>query len=332
MVVYIPPHFRHRIVCFIALLWMFGSVMVGLSVALPITLGRSFFKLFTARDIHDGYSFIVGFYLVWMCYLIGKAVDRLDKRRQRRSGDGSRANLHVLVLKRGLLWVAKTLYMVFFLGIIIPILLALVIDLYIILPMRLEWDPAMTPRIRVVDAWALGLLYAKIAMYAHRIDPPNRITRGLQHIVSHGWTRPDPVLATKEVIAPLGSGLLGMILFPGAVFRTVQHFFPNLVLDNRFISVMHVYPMVFVFAATTRSAIILYGVLRSWSQSIRDKEFLVELRLKNHDPDEAVEVRSRRHRIEPRDPVLREQFRADQGRAVRQRQLQNARLPNQRLG
>jgi E3 ubiquitin-protein ligase MARCH6 len=93
--------------------------------------------------------------------------------------------------------------------------------------------------------------------------------------------------------------------------------------------------MVFVFAATARSAIILYGMLRSWSQSIRDKEFLVELRLKNHDPDEVVEVpkeRPRRPHVEPRDPAAREQILADQGRAVRQRQLQNARLPNQRLG
>lgn len=334
MIVYIPPHFRHRIICFIALLWMFGSVMLGLSVALPITLGRSFFRLFTSRDIHDGYSFIVGFYLVWMCYLIGKAVDRLDKRRQRRNGDAPRANLHVLVLKRGLLWVAKTLYMVFFLGVIIPVLLAVVIDLYVILPVRLEWDPTMTPRIRVVDAWALGLLYAKIAMYAHRIEPPNRITRGLQHILAHGWTRPDPITATKEVIAPLGGGLLAMIIFPGAVFRAMQHFFPNLVLDNRFIF-MHVYPMVFVLAATAHAAIILYNVLRSWSQSIRDKEFLVELRLKNHDPDEVLEPpkeRSRRRRLVPRDPAQRAAFRAAQRGAMRQRQLQNARLPNQRLG
>ena len=185
MVVYIPPHFRCRIICFIALLWMFGSVMGGLSVALPITFGRSLFRLFTARDIHDGYSFIVGFYLMWMCHLIGKAVDRLDKRHQRRSGDGPQANLHALVLKFGLLWAAKTIYMAFFLGIVIPILLAMVIDLYIILPIWLEWDPAMIPRIRVVDTWALGLLYAKIVMYAHRIEPPNRITRGLQHVSQH---------------------------------------------------------------------------------------------------------------------------------------------------
>lgn len=97
---------------------------------------------------------------------------------------------------------------------------------------------------------------------------------------------------------------------------------------------MHVYPMVFILAATAHSAIIIFGVLRSWSQSIRDKEFLVELRLKNHDPEvvEPPKERPRRRRVEPRDPAQRRAFRAEQGRALRQRQLQNARLPNQRLG
>ena len=50
-------------------------------------------------------------------------------------------------------------------------------------------------------------------------------------------------------------------------------------------SVMHVYPSVFILAGTVRSAITLYGMLSSWSQAIRDKEFLVEMRLKNHDPN-----------------------------------------------
>lgn len=184
MIVYMPPHFKYRVIIFITLLWIFGAVMLGLAVALPIQLGRSFFRLFTPRDVHDGYSLLIGFYLVWVCYLIARAVDRLDKRRQRRSGDGPRANLHVLVLKRGLLWVAKTVYMVFCLGIVIPILLAIVIDLYMILPIRFTLDPNMTPRIRVVDEWALGLLYAKIALHAHRIQPPNRLTRGLTNVSS----------------------------------------------------------------------------------------------------------------------------------------------------
>ena len=183
-IVYLPPSLRYRVIGFITLLWIFGAIFIGFGIALPIQLGRSFFKLFTSREVHDGYSFIVGFYLVWMCYLFARAIDRLDKRRQRRGGDGPRPDLYILVLKRGLLWLAKVTYMMFSLGIVIPILLAIVIDLYIVLPIRFTLDPALTPRIRIVDTWALGLLYAKIAFHAHRIQPPNRITRGLQHVSS----------------------------------------------------------------------------------------------------------------------------------------------------
>jgi hypothetical protein len=133
--------------------------------------------------VHDGYSFIVGFYLIWVCYLIARAVDKLDRRRKRRSDDdGPRAELGLLVAKRGLLWLAKVGYMAFSLGIVVPILLAIVIDLYIVLPIRFSVNPGMVPRIRIVDQWALGLLYAKIGIYVQRIQPPNRISVGLQHV------------------------------------------------------------------------------------------------------------------------------------------------------
>ena len=48
---------------------------------------------------------------------------------------------------------------------------------------------------------------------------------------------------------------------------------------------MNIYPAIFVMAAFIRSSITLHAMLATWSQSIRDKEFLVELRLKNHDPE-----------------------------------------------
>ena len=181
-IVYIPPNFRSRVIAFITMLWMIGAICVGFVVALPLSLGRSFFRLFTPRDIHDGYSFIIGFYLIWLCYLIAHAIDRLDRRRKRRSGEGPRAELGLLVVKRGLLWFAKMIYMAFFLGIAIPILLAVVVDLYIVLPIRFAVDPALVPKIKIVDQWALGLLYAKIAIYVQRIQPPTRISRGLQQV------------------------------------------------------------------------------------------------------------------------------------------------------
>ncbi|KAG5654209.1 hypothetical protein H0H81_006242 [Sphagnurus paluster] len=285
MIVYIPPGFRYRLICFIALLWVIGAILLGVAVALPVLLGRRFFELFTPLSMHDGYSLIIGFYLLWGFYLIGSAIDRLDKRRQRTaSSSGDRAHLPVLIVKRGLVWTAKSAYMALCLGAVIPTLISFVIDLYIILPVRFTIDPSMTPRIRVVDTWALGLLYVKIALHVTRIQPPNRISRGIQHIIANGWTKSDPMQATREVIGPVVGGLLGMIILPGAVFRAVQHFFPQMPVDDKFIF-MHVYPGVFMFVGLIRSTIVMYSLLSSWSQSIRDKEFLVEMRLRNHEPE-----------------------------------------------
>ncbi|TFK63266.1 hypothetical protein BDN72DRAFT_964036 [Pluteus cervinus] len=284
MIVYIPPHFRWRILCFIVALWIIGAAAVGVVVALPIQFGRSFFQLFTDRDMHDGYSIIVGFYLLWGCYLVGKAIDRLDKRRQRTGGDGPRGDLRIFVVKRGLLWLAKTVYMVTFLGVIIPTLLALVIDLYVLLPFRFLGDPAIIPRIRMVDMWALGLLYAKIALHLPQVQYPPRIAAGIQHIRNNGWTHQDPIAATKEVIGPVVVGLLGMILVPGTAYRIMHNALPPQFIDDKTIFT-RVYPGIFVLGFFFRSTSGFYDFVASWSQSIRDKEFLVEMRLRNHEPE-----------------------------------------------
>lgn len=182
MTVYIPPRFPQRIILFITSMWIVGALSMGVVVALPILLGRGFFKLFLPRDVHDGYSFLIGFYMLWACFIIGKAVDRLDKRRQRRSGDGPRGDLRVLVIKRGLLWIAKICYMTFFLGVVIPTLLSFVMELYVVLPIRLALHPDLVPRIRVVDNWALGLLYMKIGLHITRVQPENNVAQGIRHV------------------------------------------------------------------------------------------------------------------------------------------------------
>ena len=66
---------------------------------------------------------------------------------------------------------------------------------------------------------------------------------------------------------------------------------------------MHVYPGIFMFFGLARSTIVFYGKLTSWSQAIRDKEFLVEMRLRNHesaktDVEVKVEVEGGQGRLE----------------------------------
>lgn len=181
-VVYIPSHFQYRIGLFILALWVIGCVFVTAAVSAPILLGRGVFNLFTDRQMHDGYAFLVGFYALWGCWVVGHAVERMDRRRQRRSADDSRGNWPLYFLKRSVLWLAKISYIIFSVGIIIPALLGLVVELYIVMPIRLSLNPDLVPNVRVVDMWALGIIYAKIALHANRLRPLNRITAGFNHV------------------------------------------------------------------------------------------------------------------------------------------------------
>ena len=183
-VVYFPPNFRWRITVFILCLWIVGSIMLTAALAAPILLGRAFFRLIIPYDVHDGYSFIVGFYLLWACWLVGLAIDRLDKRRQRRGPETRQAEWPLYLAKRTFLWMAKTAYMIFFLGIVIPILVGLVMELYVVLPAKYVFNIGVQPRIRIVDMWALGLLYVKILLRAQRLGLNHRIMRGVDQVSS----------------------------------------------------------------------------------------------------------------------------------------------------
>lgn len=296
-VVYIPPNFQYRIGLFIFALWVIGCVFITAAVSMPILLGRAVFNLFTRRQMHDGYSFLVGSYALWGCWVVGHTLDRMEKRRQRRGADEARGNWPLYFLKRSVLWLAKISYVVFFVGIVIPALIGLVVELYMIMPIRLSLNPDLVPNIRVADMWVLGIVYAKIILHAHRLRPLNRITAGFNHIKAHGWTNPEPLSATVEFIAPLLIGLSGMLALPPVVVALLRHFIPVRI-DQRFIF-MHVYPGIFAATGLIRLGVTGSKALSRWSQSIRDTEFLVEMRLRNYEQEKEEEKIEGKGKEEP---------------------------------
>jgi len=112
-----------------------------------------------------------------------------------------------------------------------------------------------------------------------------QFARAVQQIRRGGISRPDPVHATKEVIAPLVGGLIAMIFVPPVIIWALRRILP-LPLDDNFLF-LHVYPSIFTAAGCAHGVISMSTVLSTWSQTVRDKEFLVEMRLQNHDPASA---------------------------------------------
>lgn len=101
------------------------------------------------------------------------------------------------------------------------------------------------------------------------------------------------------MIVPVVAGLSAMILLPSLLFVGLQYLLPFIHVNDKFLCkysqindasttecplpVIQVYPAIFVLAALFHSAFASADLLASWSQSVRDKEFLVEMRLKNHE-------------------------------------------------
>ena len=180
-VVYIPPYFKYRIAVFIVAVWSVCCVAIAAMLAGPVLLGRRFFLLFTAREVHDGYSFVIGFHLLWGCWLVAQAVERLDRHRQRRE-NGCRAWWPLFLAKRSSLWLAQASYMAFFLVFVIPTLIALVTEMYVLLPIKFAYNPGVVVRVRLVDMWVLGLFYTKIILRLPGFEAPRGLNEGIQRV------------------------------------------------------------------------------------------------------------------------------------------------------
>ena len=180
-VVYIPPYFKWRIVVFIIAIWSVCCVAIAAMLAGPVLLGRRFFLLFTAREVHDGYSFVIGFHLLWGCWLVAQAVERLDRHRQRRE-NGSRAWWPLFLAKRSSLWFAQVSYMAFFLVFVIPTFIALVMEMYVLLPIKFTYDPQAVVKVKLVEMWVLGLFYTKIILRLPGFEAPQRLNEGIQRV------------------------------------------------------------------------------------------------------------------------------------------------------
>jgi E3 ubiquitin-protein ligase MARCH6 len=174
------------------------GILAGVTlIAFPVSLGRQIFSFVVAEHVHDGYSFILGCSLFWACFFTGKQIDQSLKRRGIRlaTQDDDDTESHVptpagasaplYLLKGGIHWFSRAAWLLFFIGFAIPFLMALVVDLYLILPLRFIITPDLLPRLNVLETWALGVVYLKLfirIMRHHDRNAETDIVAGIEKV------------------------------------------------------------------------------------------------------------------------------------------------------
>ena len=195
-VVYLPPHFKYRVMVFTLYLWVTGVFLATAAVGTPILFGRLVLDQLVGRAAHDGYSFIIGASSFWAFVTVWNFVNKRYRGLQimRRVWRDARAiplafrtaetqldisSLDPLYLEIGriMIWIGKIVILAITLGFVIPLFLALVVELYIILPIRIGLFVAeeRTPTVYIWEDWALGLVLFNISLRMARLQNPPAI-------------------------------------------------------------------------------------------------------------------------------------------------------------
>ncbi len=69
-----------------------------------------------------------------------------------------------------------------------------------------------------------------------------------------------------------------------------MHLSMTSICSHCYVPVLHVYPSIFTLAAVGQGTFALGNMFRTWSQTVRDKEFLVDMRLQNFEPEQENKV------------------------------------------
>ncbi|GET00217.1 RING finger membrane protein [Rhizophagus clarus] len=285
-VVYIPPNFRARVIIFLFLMWFCGSLFCCSVTVLPLLTGRYIFKsiLHHQRAVHDLYTFTVGLYVLWAHYVaiewITNKIQAIAER-QDRNIDWAMVRQKML---QGIIVVVKILYLVLFFGMVIPFLLSLVIELYVILP----WKKPTTdiPVISFLQDWALGIVYMKIAYRIVFMLPDNIYSRAINEITGRGIKHLNVQLATTVFIFPIGGSALAAVILPALTAWVIISTFGITNANSIALIIRYIYPVFLALILGYRVQRQMGQLVDSWMQAVRDEEYLIGRRLHNIEPNE----------------------------------------------
>jgi E3 ubiquitin-protein ligase DOA10 len=185
-VVFYPDRFLPRVTIFVLALWaaFFGAAWT--SITLPIRIGRLMFKIvFDTTTVHDGYSWIVGLYVFWFGsfakYLVGREQRRWSKYLSTRTRNAFPVKLF---LRHTAAMLGRLALAVLWLIFLLPGLIGLLFEIYVVLPITYQVYPGLTPTLRLMDAWTAGMIISAITLRAARLGQPDQLPELFERVSS----------------------------------------------------------------------------------------------------------------------------------------------------
>lgn len=283
--VYIPPWFRIRIALFIFTIWMFAAA-TGLGVTVvPLLFGRYLFSIILPPEIvlNDIHAFSLGIYTLGgfaygMFHLYALAAAFRDAQT---SPLHAIQNAWTAVFATGSR-VVRVAYVYSSLVLLIPILFAVILELYILIPLHAYFGAHEPHVVHLVQDWTLGFLYARLVARIILSNRRSRPARAFSAVIADGYANPNARLATRCFLIPVLFFSAVAILVPSGIAWTLNR---TLWLNASEAFKSQVwrfsYPSLALFSICLWAAKEGAGMMNKWRMVVRDEVYLIGERLHN---------------------------------------------------
>ena len=309
--VYIPPFFRLRIGVLILMIWLFAAG-TGVSITvIPLVFGRYVFSKIMPSHVrmNDIYSFSLGIYVLGGTLYAGINIHRI------RSYILTTLSPHTTTITSTirqtgslLLRILGLIYAYSALTILLPALVSLIIQCYLIIPLHTYLSAHYTlpnidastitetittlpphttiprPIIHLIQDWTLGILYIKVVARLVIWSAPSRPATALNAVIRNGYFNPDIALATRGFILPftLFAGLLLALPLSLSWLTLKTLFSSNSDAAFRESVYRYSYPAIMAAVGILGLGLVLAKAFRTWRRKVRDEVYLIGERLHNY--------------------------------------------------
>ncbi|KAF2681711.1 hypothetical protein K458DRAFT_78046 [Lentithecium fluviatile CBS 122367] len=283
--VYIPPWFRLRIAAFVFTIWIFAAI-TGISVTIiPLIVGRCLFSLFLPHriEMNDIHAFSLGVYtlggiayLMFQAYKFCRSIDRPipSPLAALYTVAATTSRVSLRALRFAYVWTGLIL--------VIPFLFAVLIELYLLMPLHAYLGPSEPHVVHLIQDWTLGFLYARLAARVIFSDRTSRPARAFSAIVQNGYLYPNARVATRCFLLPTVALFTTAMVIPSLFAISVNK---TLYLAADASTKSQVwrfsYPAVGLSIVAFWAAKEGISVVKRWRMVVRDEVYLIGERLHN---------------------------------------------------
>jgi E3 ubiquitin-protein ligase MARCH6 len=303
--VFVPRWFRLRIFAFVVTIWLFMG-MSGVSVTIiPLLFGRCLFSLVLPEtvEMNDIHAFSLGVYtlgsIIYSGYHAYHSISSLNH-----PVPDPMSTLHTIAstISRVGLRVLRFTYVWASLVFIIPSLFAILIELYLLMPLHAYLNPADPHVVHIIQDWSLGFLYSRLAAHIVFANRQSRPAIAFNAVIRDGYLYPNARIATRCFLIPVLVLWLIAIAIPASLaVLTTRSMYASASEQTRNMVWRFSFPAVGMSLIAMWASQQVMGVLSKWRLVVKDEVYLIGERLHNFGETKApVQSRATEEKIRSR--------------------------------